>query len=72
METISCEEAAEMIGIAAQTLRNWRSLGRGPNIVVLSRTLIRYLRADVEAWIQQQRMTPTRQPIRKCRKPDSV
>lgn len=42
-------EAARMLGIAEQTLRNWRSRGEGPQAVSRG-ALIRYRPEDVREW----------------------
>lgn len=50
---INDEEAAEMMGIKPQTLRAWRSSGReGQPTFYKSGNLVRYKRADVEAWVE--------------------
>jgi excisionase family DNA binding protein len=49
---LSTEEAAGYLGVAAQTLRNWRSQGRSPAYIKLNKgKLVRYLQADLDAFI---------------------
>lgn len=42
--------AAEALGLGEQTLRNWRAEGHGPPAVTRGK-LVRYRRADLEAWV---------------------
>ncbi|WP_081811564.1 helix-turn-helix domain-containing protein [Microbacterium paraoxydans] len=42
-------EAARMLGVAEQTLRNWRSQGEGPRSVRRG-ALVRYRPDDVREW----------------------
>ncbi|MFK0240569.1 helix-turn-helix transcriptional regulator [Microbacterium sp. NPDC090281] len=42
-------DAAQMLGIAEQTLRNWRSHGEGPHAVQRG-ALVRYRPDDVREW----------------------
>ena len=52
-------EVAEMLGIGVQTLRNNRSLGRGiPYIKVPGSRLVRYLREDVQRFMNAGRIVP--------------
>jgi predicted DNA-binding transcriptional regulator AlpA len=46
-------EAALILGVSVQTLRNWRTLGagNGPRWKKLGKRLVRYRRADLEAFV---------------------
>jgi len=44
-------EAAHFLGISSSGLRKWRNKGTGPRYVRLGR-LIRYIPADVQAWLE--------------------
>lgn len=44
-------QAAEHIGVAKQTLANWRSLGKGPTFSKRG-NLVRYRWADLDAWLE--------------------
>jgi predicted DNA-binding transcriptional regulator AlpA len=44
-------EAARFLGISSSGLRKWRNNRTGPKFVRLGR-LIRYIPADVEAWLE--------------------
>ena len=45
-------EAAAILGVSIQTLRNWRWRGEGPRYRKLGLRLVRYLRADLLAFIE--------------------
>jgi predicted DNA-binding transcriptional regulator AlpA len=51
--------AAKFMGLAVQTLRNWRNLGKGPSYIKLGRC-IRYRLADLEEYIQNRKINPER------------
>lgn len=44
--------AAEILGIARQTLRNWRLAGLGPRWLRIGPRSVRYRMADVEAFAE--------------------
>ncbi|WP_082516270.1 helix-turn-helix domain-containing protein [Cellulomonas sp. Leaf395] len=47
-------EVAAMLRTSENTLRWWRYNGRGPTSFLVGRH-VRYLRADVERWVRDQR-----------------
>lgn len=47
---------AEFLGLTVATLRKWRWLRSGPKFVKVGR-LIRYRKADIDAWLDQQTVT---------------
>ena len=51
------EEAAIVLGLAVQTLRNWRSVRKGPPYLKLGRA-IRYDPADLETYRENRKITP--------------
>lgn len=54
-------QAAEYLGVAVQTLRNWRHLRKGPPYVKLSpgpRGRIVYLVEDLQNYLEQCRIDP--------------
>jgi predicted site-specific integrase-resolvase len=53
------KEAAKLLGLAVQTLRNWRFLGKGPAYVKLGRR-ITYRLQDLETYLEQNRIDPER------------
>lgn len=50
-------EAAKILSVAAQTLRNWRCMGRGPAYVKRHR-MVRYKVADLLAFMNAGRIDP--------------
>ena len=54
---IDDNQAADDLGIAVQTLRNWRSNRRGPSYLKLGRS-IRYRREDIEHYKLRNRVDP--------------
>ncbi|WP_312714327.1 helix-turn-helix transcriptional regulator [Corynebacterium flavescens] len=52
-DTIDTQELAGRIGIAPSTLNTWRSRGKGPKFVRIAGR-IRYMRTDVENWLNDQ------------------
>lgn len=42
---------AEGAGVTVKTVRNWRSLGKGPAFVRVTERLVVYRVCDVEAWL---------------------
>lgn len=53
---LTIEEVAELLRMPVASLRYWRVLGTGPRGFIIGRRL-RYLRADVLAWIEERRDT---------------
>ncbi len=50
-ELIDEHEAAALLGLAVGTLRNWRALRQGPSYRKIGKRTVRYLRADLSAFI---------------------
>ena len=46
-------EVAELLKVNRSTLSRWRSLGIGPRVTWLSRSIPRYQRADVQDWLRR-------------------
>lgn len=58
-ELLNEREAATFLTLAPQTLRGWRSEGRGPGFIRLGagkRTSIRYDRRDLQSFIEAGRV----------------
>jgi predicted DNA-binding transcriptional regulator AlpA len=53
-ELLTDLEVAGALKMSRQTLANWRSDGRGPRFVKIGPRIVRYHRADLEAWIEEQ------------------
>ena len=54
---LTTAEAAEVLGYSDQTLKQWRSQGRGP-AYIKDGNQIRYLPADLKDWILERRHIP--------------
>lgn len=48
------ETLARHLGLAPITLRLWRRKATGPKYVKFGQRLVRYTRADVDAWVAKQ------------------
>ncbi|WP_440711938.1 helix-turn-helix domain-containing protein [Gordonia sp. FQ] len=48
---LTAAEAAQAIGVAPKTLRNWRNRGQGPKFRRVSPTLVLYRVEDLEAFL---------------------
>lgn len=48
---LSCEQAAKMLGITANTLKIWRYRGQGPRYRKVGQR-VTYLRRDVQAYLR--------------------
>ncbi len=46
-------EAAQTMGISAQTLRNWRHEGKGPKFDKPSPRIVRYKLSEIERFMEQ-------------------
>ena len=52
--------AAAVLGMKPGTLAEWRTIGRGPRHIRVSAKCIRYRRSDIDAWLEAQARTHTR------------
>ena len=52
MRLIDEHEAANLLGFTVRALQNWRVRGGGPKFVKLSKRSVRYRRADLLEWIE--------------------
>ena len=50
-------EAARLIGVAVQSLRNWRHQRKGPPYLKISRS-VRYKIEDLESYMNSKRIDP--------------
>ena len=53
------KKAASYLGISEAALRLWRSENRGPRFFRAGEKLIRYRRADLDAWIEARLSRPS-------------
>lgn len=49
---LTTQQAAELLGLSEQTLRNWRTTGGGPPAVKVGRN-VRYRGRDLERWLDE-------------------
>lgn len=59
MSNLTDREAAKILGLGVQTLRNYRHVCKGPAYIKLGRA-IRYREADLLAYIEKNRIDPER------------
>ena len=50
-DLIDEREAAAILAAEVRTLRNWRTLGKGPRFHKIGERMVRYHRADLAAFI---------------------
>ena len=61
-ETVTEREAATMLSVAIQTLRNWRYLRRGPAYCKIGGRAVRYRLCDLRDFIDNSRIDPAGSP----------
>lgn len=54
IELLRPTQVAMELGVSIHTLREWRCRGTGPRFVRMGR-FVRYLRKDINAWIERSR-----------------
>jgi hypothetical protein len=50
---LTTEEVAAALHVDKSTLSRWRTSGRGPRVLWLSRGIPRYLAKDVQDWLER-------------------
>jgi excisionase family DNA binding protein len=50
-EVYSPAELADLLRVSVSLLERWRAAGDGPRFVRLGRRVLRYRKADVDAWL---------------------
>ena len=58
IRNIDEKKAASMLGVAVQTLRNWRHTRKGPAYIKLGRA-VRYRLDDLVEYLDQRRIDPS-------------
>lgn len=58
LERLNSAEAAAYLGLKTATLNKWRVYGDGPPFIKVGR-LIRYLKADLDAYLSSRRVRST-------------
>jgi len=51
-ELLDEKEAADYLTVAVATMRNWRSLKRGPRFLKIGARCVRYSRADLDSFMK--------------------
>jgi predicted DNA-binding transcriptional regulator AlpA len=57
--SLSTVEAAEMLGVAPATLRDWKCQRTGPPYIQISTRCVRYSEADIRQYAADRRVVPT-------------
>jgi excisionase family DNA binding protein len=58
--SLTSQQAARYLGISEAALRLWRSEDKGPRYFKAGEKLVRYRRADLDAWIEARLCAPGR------------
>lgn len=58
-QLLNAEQAAQYLGVAKQTLHNWRSSGRYRLPCLRVGRLVRYRRSDLDAWLESRKQHHT-------------
>jgi predicted DNA-binding transcriptional regulator AlpA len=56
---LSTDEASAVTGLSTSTLAKWRSMGKGPAHIRLSRRRVAYEAQVLQAWIESRRRQST-------------
>jgi DNA-binding transcriptional MerR regulator len=59
---VKTQEAAELVGLAPQTLRMYRCRGEGPAFIKLAPNRVCYRVADLESFVESRRRLSTADP----------
>jgi predicted DNA-binding transcriptional regulator AlpA len=57
--SLNTAEAAEMLGVAPATLRDWKCQRTGPPFIQISARCVRYSEADIHQYAADRRVVPT-------------
>ena len=61
-QSINEKQAAKFLGVAVQTLRNWRHHRTGPAYIKMGRS-VRYQIDDLQSYIDKRRIDPSRRDM---------
>jgi excisionase family DNA binding protein len=64
---LTAEQVAEITGLSAETLAQWRSQRKGIPFLKLSRNVVRYREADLDAWLSE-RIVPVSKDLSNARR----
>ena len=56
------KQAATYLNLSQRTLQGWRTRGGSPRFCRVSATCIRYMKSDLDAWIEARLRTSTSDP----------
>jgi excisionase family DNA binding protein len=56
--SLTPEQAAQYLGVSKAALRQWRSQYVGPRYFKAGTKLVRYLRRDLDAWVELRMSAP--------------
>jgi predicted site-specific integrase-resolvase len=56
---LNTQQAAELLGIEASTLRGWKAERRGPPFIQLSPRCVRYSEDDILSYAAERRVVPS-------------
>jgi predicted DNA-binding transcriptional regulator AlpA len=51
LRLLTAAEFAQQTGLSVETLAQWRSQGKGPPYVKISRNSVRYRQSDLDGWV---------------------
>lgn len=63
-QLLTTAQAAEVLDVHPATLATWRTEGRGPRFIKIGERNVRYARSELEAWLDSQVRTGTRETQR--------
>jgi excisionase family DNA binding protein len=64
-QLLTTEGVAAYLQVAEKTVRNWRSRGEGPSVVRVGGA-IRYRKADIDRWLDENAEPPSRVSVAKA------
>ncbi len=59
---LTAEDVARVTGLSIETLAQWRSQRRGIPFLKLSRNVVRYRQADLDAWLAERIVRVEQEP----------
>ena len=59
---LSPRDVAAITGLSVETLAQWRSQGRGPLFVKISRNFVRYRKSDLDGWLAERIVRTDQEP----------
>lgn len=54
-QLMTTKQVSEYLGIGVSTLLLYRAMGTGPRYIKILKRLVRYEKADVDAWLAEQK-----------------